>query len=72
MTVRRAWVSVPMINIILNSDDMPTKAELADAVSRLRKCSEVLKTIRSKKKDEDPAALAAVANFLEMLSKRDA
>ena len=63
---------MPMINIILNSDDMPTKAELADAVSRLRKCSEVLKTIRSKKKDEDPAALAAVANFLEMLSKRDA
>jgi len=61
-----------MTNIILNSDDMPTKTQLADAVSRLRKCSEVLKTHRSKKrKDEDPAALAAVANFLEMLSKKD-
>lgn len=60
------------MSLILNEEDVPSKDELLEGVTRLRKCAEVLKTYRSnKRKDEDPDVLRRVANFLEMLSKKD-
>ena len=57
---------------MINTEDMPAKQQLEQAAGRLRKCSELLKTYKTKHNPEDPESLAAVANFLEMLSKRDA
>jgi hypothetical protein len=58
--------------VVLNKEDIPNKADLEQGVSRLRHCAELLKTLRSKKyKDEDPEALKRIANFLEMLSKKE-
>lgn len=59
------------MSLVLNTEDVPDKKELEQAVSRLRKCTEILSRIRSKKhKDEDPEALKKVANFLEMILKK--
>ena len=60
------------MSVILNKEDVPSKEELLQGVSRLRKDAEVLATYRSKKRnDEDPEVLKKLANFLEMLSKKD-
>lgn len=60
------------MSVIINDDDMPKKIDILQGVTRLRKCAEILRAYRSNKhKDEDPLALQQVANFLEMLSKKD-
>ena len=60
------------MSVIINDDDMPKKEDILQSISRLRKCADILRLYKSNKhKDEDPAALQQVANFLEMLSKKD-
>jgi G3E family GTPase len=60
------------MSLVLNKEDVPSKADLEQGVSRLRHCAELLKIHRSKKyKDEDPDALKRIANFLDMLAKKD-
>ena len=60
-----------MANIILNPDDMPTADELIHAVSRLRKCYNLLTKMRGSNDKEDPEALKKVASFLDMIAKRE-
>jgi len=57
--------------IVITQEDVPTKLQLIHAASRLRKDYELLKKSKGHKNTEDPASMAAVANFLEMLVKRE-
>lgn len=57
--------------IILTQEDVPSKLQLLHAASRLRKDYELLKKSKGNKNTEDPSSMAAVANFLEMLVKRE-
>jgi G3E family GTPase len=60
------------MSLVLNKEDIPTNDDLEQAATRLRHCAEILKTVKSKKyKDQDPDALRRIANFLEMLTKKD-
>lgn len=58
-------------SIIIHKSDAPSKAQLLHAVTRLRKDAELLKKMPGSKKTEDPVALNAIANFLEMLVKKE-
>ena len=60
-----------MANIILNPQDIPTAEQLRDATSRLRKCYRLLERTRGANDVEDPEALKATADFLEMVIKRE-
>lgn len=58
-------------SIIINKNDAPSKAQLLHAITRLRKDADLLKKMPGSKKTEDPIVLHTVANFLEMLVKKE-
>lgn len=57
--------------MIIQKDDVPSKAQILHAVVRLRKDIELMVRSGYSKKKEDVDSLIAVANFLEMLAKRN-
>ena len=60
-----------MKTIMLNVNDVPTASSLLEAAVRLRKDYELLKKVRGKKDKQRPESMLEVANFLNMLVKRE-
>jgi hypothetical protein len=60
-----------MKTIMLNVNDVPTVSSILDAIVRLRKDYELLKRVRGKKDKQRPESMLEVANFLEMLVRRE-
>lgn len=52
--------------ILIDPSECPSREELADAIERLYKCSDILTRIRAKN-DPDPDHLRRVASFLELM-----
>ena len=57
--------------VLIDPEDLPTKKELKESISRLRKDYEILKDFAPSKHRCDPKSVLAIAKFLEHLLERE-